>query len=175
MVAKPSPRLMLVVMRGGQIEQIGTPQAIYGRPASSFVARFLGLRNLLPATWGVEQSTVEHPFGCWPLPLAQVPTSNELQLLIRPDAVQRLTADQRVIAQTVSTGDLVMTGHVAALAFQGASYRLDLLAPTAEGDYRLRFDLPAALVAPWLDELDLGTPLRLWLDPGGLALIPVER
>ena len=162
----------LVVMRAGQIEQIGTPQAIYGHPANTFVARFLGLRNLLPATWVAGQTMVEHPFGRWPLPFALVPISNDLQLLIRPDAVQRFSADQTAIAQTVPAGDLVVTGHVAAFAFQGASYRLDLLAKTAHGDYRLRFDLPAALVTPWLGQLDLGMPVRLWLDSDGLALIP---
>ena len=162
----------LVVMRAGQIEQIGTPQAIYGHPANTFVARFLGLRNLLPATWVAGQTMVEHPFGRWPLPFALVPISNDLQLLIRPDAVQRFSADQTAIAQTVPAGDLVVTGHVAAFAFQGASYRLDLLAKTAHGDYRLRFDLPAALVTPWLGQLDLGMPVCLWLDPDGLALIP---
>lgn len=165
----------LVVMRAGQIEQIGTPQAIYGTPANTFVARFLGLRNLLPVTWVAGQSAVEHPLGRWSLSNDLVPTSHELQLLIRPDAVQRLTADQTVLAQTVPTGDLVVTGHVVAFAFQGASYRLDLLAKTAHGNYRLRFDLPAALVTPWLGQFDLGTPVRLWLDPGGLELIPAEE
>ena len=42
----------LVVMNGGRIEQVGTPGAVYRRPASTFVAGFLGApaMNLVDAT-----------------------------------------------------------------------------------------------------------------------------
>jgi len=39
----------IVVMKEGQIEQIGTPEEVYGRPATPFVADFVGKTNLLPA------------------------------------------------------------------------------------------------------------------------------
>jgi ABC-type Fe3+/spermidine/putrescine transport system ATPase subunit len=38
----------LAVMSAGHIEQVGPPQAVYARPATPFVAQFLGFRNLLP-------------------------------------------------------------------------------------------------------------------------------
>ena len=38
----------IVVMREGRIEQIGTPEDLYQRPASSFVANFVGTINFLP-------------------------------------------------------------------------------------------------------------------------------
>jgi iron(III) transport system ATP-binding protein len=37
----------IVVMRSGQIEQIGTPQDIYDRPRTAFVADFVGSSNLV--------------------------------------------------------------------------------------------------------------------------------
>lgn len=37
----------VVVMRGGEIEQVGSPQEIYNRPASPFVAGFVGAANVL--------------------------------------------------------------------------------------------------------------------------------
>src|SRR4051812_3595964 len=37
----------IAVMSNGHIEQLGTPDALYERPATSFVARFLGVSNLL--------------------------------------------------------------------------------------------------------------------------------
>ncbi|MCD2180244.1 sn-glycerol-3-phosphate import ATP-binding protein UgpC [Rhizobium sp. C1] len=42
----------LVVLNGGRIEQIGAPLEVYHRPASTFVASFIGspAMNLLPAT-----------------------------------------------------------------------------------------------------------------------------
>ncbi|GAB1481958.1 hypothetical protein MASR2M78_07730 [Treponema sp.] len=39
----------IAVMRGGEIEHIGIPQAIYQRPANLFVATFIGKCNLLTA------------------------------------------------------------------------------------------------------------------------------
>jgi iron(III) transport system ATP-binding protein len=39
----------IVVMKEGAIEQIGTPAEVYARPATPFVADFVGKTNLLPA------------------------------------------------------------------------------------------------------------------------------
>src|SRR5262249_60823378 len=43
---------ILVVMNGGQVEQIGNPLQIYQKPATTFVATFIGAppMNLLPAS-----------------------------------------------------------------------------------------------------------------------------
>jgi spermidine/putrescine transport system ATP-binding protein len=38
----------VVILNQGRIVQKGTPQAVYRQPASAWVARFLGLANLLP-------------------------------------------------------------------------------------------------------------------------------
>ena len=48
----------IVVMNAGRIEQIGTPEEVYDRPESEFVARFIGGSNLLRVQH-VEGSTVE--------------------------------------------------------------------------------------------------------------------
>jgi iron(III) transport system ATP-binding protein len=39
----------VAVMRGGQLEQIGTPEAVYCNPSSRFVAQFVTQANFLPA------------------------------------------------------------------------------------------------------------------------------
>jgi spermidine/putrescine transport system ATP-binding protein len=46
----PSMSDRVAVMRGGRIQQIGTPKEIYQGPCSGFVARFLGLGNVLDST-----------------------------------------------------------------------------------------------------------------------------
>jgi spermidine/putrescine transport system ATP-binding protein len=40
----------IAVMKRGRIEQLGPPQELYERPATDFVAGFLGISNLLPGT-----------------------------------------------------------------------------------------------------------------------------
>jgi spermidine/putrescine transport system ATP-binding protein len=42
----------IAVMRNGRIEQVGPPQDVYERPATEFVAGFLGASNLLDGTVG---------------------------------------------------------------------------------------------------------------------------
>src|SRR6202008_1137673 len=39
----------IAVIHGGRLQQLGTPQEVYARPASRVVADFMGLINLLPA------------------------------------------------------------------------------------------------------------------------------
>ena len=57
----------IVVMSAGNVEQIGTPEDVYNKPASEFVAGFLGAANLLDAVvaeTASEQVSVETPhFG----------------------------------------------------------------------------------------------------------------
>ena len=40
----------IAVMNDGRIEQLGPPEELYERPATAYVAGFLGISNLLPAT-----------------------------------------------------------------------------------------------------------------------------
>jgi spermidine/putrescine transport system ATP-binding protein len=40
----------IAVMNQGQVEQIGDPEEVYDRPATTFVAGFIGVSNLMPGT-----------------------------------------------------------------------------------------------------------------------------
>jgi iron(III) transport system ATP-binding protein len=42
----------IIVMRAGRIEQDGTPEELYASPRTQFVARFLGMRNIIPGEAG---------------------------------------------------------------------------------------------------------------------------
>ncbi len=74
----------MVVMNAGRIEQIGTPEQVYGQPASTFVAGFIGSppMNLLA---GVAEGR-QFMLGGVMLPLpAAAPRSGELLLGVRPE------------------------------------------------------------------------------------------
>ncbi len=53
----------VVVLRGGEAQQIGTPGELYGRPANLFVAGFIGspAMNFFPAT--LDGMSLQLPFG----------------------------------------------------------------------------------------------------------------
>jgi len=44
----------IVVMKDGSIEQIGTPEEVYSRPNTEFVAKFIGKSNIIPGRWDEE-------------------------------------------------------------------------------------------------------------------------
>ena len=51
----------LAVMQEGHIEQIGTPETVYHRPQTPFVADFLGMTNLI--TGEAEGKLCRDPLG----------------------------------------------------------------------------------------------------------------
>jgi len=55
----------LAVMRRGQIDQVGTPESVYDRPRTLFVAQFLGRTNLLLSQADGEEA--DTPLGRVPL------------------------------------------------------------------------------------------------------------
>lgn len=40
----------IAVMNRGRVEQVASPEEVYDRPATTFVAGFIGVSNLMPAT-----------------------------------------------------------------------------------------------------------------------------
>lgn len=98
----------IVVLNGGRVEQIGSPRELYERPASRFVAGFLGSprMNFLAArllTPG-ENSLVESPvLGMTPLPFdsSNLAADTLLSLGIRPEHVS-LTAAEGSAGVTVT-------------------------------------------------------------------------
>ncbi len=51
----------IAVMNAGRIEQIDSPQALYSRPRTAFVAGFLGLGNLVSGDWLLQQTGLAIP------------------------------------------------------------------------------------------------------------------
>ncbi|WP_374203596.1 ABC transporter ATP-binding protein [Streptomyces antimicrobicus] len=73
----------VVVMRDGRIAQAGSPLEVWQRPASEFVARFLGFDNVVPAT--VAGTTATTPWGPVPVPAGSPQGAH--QVLVRPAGV----------------------------------------------------------------------------------------
>ncbi len=100
------------VMQAGKLEQLGPPTTVYSRPATPFVADFVGLTNRMDAT--VRGGVVEVRGASIPLVDPNTPDGPAIAL-IRPEAVTVSGADG-------SDGPLV--GTVIAVAFLGAVSRV---------------------------------------------------
>jgi putative spermidine/putrescine transport system ATP-binding protein len=108
----------IVVMNAGNIEQVGQPFDIYNRPATRFVATFVGTLNTLNATildpaarrvriGGVEATIASVPAGA--------KTGDNVGLTMRPEAVSLATGGHR---------DIELEGRVHEVAFLGSVIRL---------------------------------------------------
>lgn len=118
----------VVVMESGTVAQIGTPQEIYRHPSSVFVARFLGLTNLLPghARETPKGTITSTALGEWPLPHK---ASGQVTVLLRPDRVHLCPG----------TGPH-LRGTLTKSTFSGNTYRVTI---DVEG-VALCFDFPAS-------------------------------
>lgn len=74
----------VVVMREGRVEQAGTPLEVWQRPASEFVARFLGFDNVVAAT--VTGEAADTAWGKVPVPAGS--PQGPGRLLVRPAGVR---------------------------------------------------------------------------------------
>ena len=101
------------VMRAGHLEQLAPPTDVYSRPASAFVAEFVGLSNRLEGV--VSGSTVTVRGRDLPLVDLSTPPGPAIAL-VRPEAVM-LSSDS-----STDSGPLV--GTVIATTFLGATSRV---------------------------------------------------
>ncbi|MFV0294894.1 MAG: ABC transporter ATP-binding protein, partial [Hyphomicrobiaceae bacterium] len=105
----------IVVMNAGVIEQIGDPGAIYTRPASRFVAGFVGMLNLLEAVV-TDATSGEVSVDGQSLALARAidrPAGSKLSVAIRPEALSPGGAQ----------GSLSLSGRVVSVDFLGSVVR----------------------------------------------------
>ena len=117
----------IVVLRDGQIEQIGTPDQIYDEPVSPFMFSFIGESSTLPVRVDAGKLWLDdHPLD---LPAGDVP-NGPAKLFLRPHDVD-LVDDKRG----------AIPGVVSFLRRQGASRRLDLEV-NGHGD-RVEIEVPA--------------------------------
>ena len=110
----------IVVMNGGYIEQIGTPEDIYNEPQNAFVADFIGDSNLLGGTMiqdrlveilGAKFLCVDEGFG----------TNNPVDVVIRPEDIELVKPEVGIIK-----------GRVTSVIFKGVHYEMTVLANNFE-------------------------------------------
>ena len=106
----------IVVMNGGYIQQIGTPEDIYNEPQNAFVADFIGDSNLFGATMiqdrlveilGAKFLCVDEGFG----------TNNPVDVVIRPEDVELVEPEVGIIK-----------GRVTSVIFKGVHYEMTVMA-----------------------------------------------
>ena len=144
----------IILLNAGRIEQVGTPQDIYGDPASVFVARFLEMTNIIPAV--IQQRDGERlavsPLGNFPI---RSTFTGDVLLLIRPD-----------LARLDEKGPVILKGYLKEVSFRGSQKRMTLQA----NQIPLVFEFPSVVSLP-----GLGSPLAISLDPASaIKIFPTQ-
>ncbi len=134
----------VAIMREGKFLQVDAPQGIYRRPRSIFVARFLGMINILEGSvyFSDGRATARTALGEIPIPESD---ADNVHVLLRPDA-----------ARLGSAEGIRIEGRVVERSFRGGTYR----AVIQVGGERLSFDFPSRSSVP-----PEGSMLRLTVDP----------
>ena len=102
----------IVVMKGGEIQQVGTPEEIYNEPANCYVANFIGESNIIPAVM-VDDYKVRFDditFDCVDFGFKK---EEKVDVVIRPEDID-----------IVDVKDGKMTGEVLSTLFKGVHYEI---------------------------------------------------
>jgi putative spermidine/putrescine transport system ATP-binding protein len=108
----------IVVMYGGKAEQVGTPFEIYNRPATKFVANFVGTLNVLEGTiTDIAAGKVRIGGGEVVLkqPLNGAKAGDTLSLALRPEAISLGRQSGR---------DTSLSGQISDVSFLGSVIRV---------------------------------------------------
>nr|WP_049793179.1 ABC transporter ATP-binding protein [Conexibacter woesei] len=152
----------IAVMNRGQIEQAGSATDLYERPQTAFVAKFLGISNLIEATVGAkagELTTVTTHDGAVlhaPATRCAERDSTDVRVGVRPEKVRLHPA-----GEATPPGANVLRGSVVLSAFLGVS--LQYVIKTAGGEELTVFCQNDDGVTP--DAFGAGQEVQLSWDP----------
>ncbi|NEC87131.1 ABC transporter ATP-binding protein [Streptomyces sp. SID12501] len=142
----------VAVLRAGRVEQCSTPTELYARPATAFVAEFVGTTSRIPGVMSAPD-TVEVLGRRVPATGAGIAAGTDVDVLLRPEGVD-VTPDPGAGARVVAT------------AFLGATTRVTV---RLSNGVEVKADVPTRRTA----ELPVGTPVAVGL-PDQEVLV-VER
>jgi ABC-type sugar transport system ATPase subunit len=95
----------IAVMRQGRVEQYGTPEEVYARPATTYVARFIGSppMDILHGEIVSENGASVYRVGAATFPLPE-PTANALRAILSPRGVDLAVRSEHVLLAAAGDG-----------------------------------------------------------------------
>ncbi|WP_426233399.1 ABC transporter ATP-binding protein [Pararhizobium sp. DWP3-4] len=124
----------IAVMRNGRVEQLDTPEAIYHRPATSYVATFVGAppMNMLTGSWRNGGLQIDGSELVLPISRPRAATAKKVIMGIRPEALQYGSTGARLPVKVdvaeLTGPELIVTGRIGnqpVVASFSARHKLD--------------------------------------------------
>ncbi|KIZ39228.1 MULTISPECIES: ABC transporter ATP-binding protein [Rhodopseudomonas] len=138
----------IVVMRKGEIVQIGAPRDIYFQPNSRFVAEFIGAANIIEAP--IADGRLLLPGGR--LPIAEGGSRAAAVAMIRPETIA-----------IVAAADAALTGLIDSVSFIGDRQRIVVSGAS---------ERPLTIDAPHTVTVTVGERIGLAIAPDAIRLLP---
>lgn len=115
----------IVVMDKGEMVQFGTPEDIYNKPQSAFIASFMGAENAVSVSGNIRGDIIEISSSDYNRALSihraeHINPSDKFQIRFRADRVQLSTAKEE---QTQDLAQLCLNGTVRSVTYPGGSWR----------------------------------------------------
>ncbi len=114
----------IALLRSGRVEQIGSPQTIYSRPKSTYVADFIGSANLIePETVQLDGDLAQCTIAGKSVTVARnnCVSGDKVHLCIREEALKILPLETGI-----SKKDNILPAHVERVIYMGEVYRIEL-------------------------------------------------
>jgi putative spermidine/putrescine transport system ATP-binding protein len=114
----------VVVMNDGHIEQVGSPELLYEKPATRFVADFIGDSNFIPGvviSVDGERARIEHPTGTSVLGMigGQLKSGDRVDAAMRPERLNILPS----APENSDESQNVMRGRVDEVVYLGEAIK----------------------------------------------------
>jgi spermidine/putrescine transport system ATP-binding protein len=143
----------IAVMNRGRVEQIATPEEVYDRPATTFVAGFIGVSNLMPATVTGSQEAKLDEGTTISTPTDGFSAGDRCHAVVRPEKLRVETAgnggeraDLPRVEGTVTSSLYLGTATQIAVNL-GEGVRMTVLVPNADEAERQQLPGGGARVA----------------------------
>jgi ABC-type Fe3+/spermidine/putrescine transport system ATPase subunit len=156
-----------IIMNAGSVEQVGPPEEIYRRPATPFVAQFLGMTNMAKGTVR-SAGLVDSEWGKLLVDTQCCRAGDRVKILIRSEAAQLVDNDFPINAGTRDQSEhTVVSGQVLKRSFRGGRYRIRI---QPQQGPPLTFELSLA------DRLqaEVGDWINVELVPAGIVLFQAD-
>ncbi len=122
----------IVVMKGGEIQQVGNPTDIYNEPVNAFVANFIGESNIYNATMAgkLKVKFLGKVFDC----VDDFPVNEKVDVVVRPEDVK--------ISDDLEAYKNDLHGKIISKVFKGVHYQYIILVGKNEVECRTTKDFP---------------------------------
>lgn len=149
----------IIVMRNGEIQQIGSPQKVYDEPANAFVADFIGESNIFSGIMLKDKKVMfcENTFDCVDVGFKK---NEPIDVIIRPEDIAIIKANDEKF------DSIQVKAKVSSCVFKGDHYQTVAIIEGNEGnEIQIHDNI----------ECEIGETIGLYIKPSDLHIMHKSR